>query len=134
MAINLMNDDNRDHYNAFARGPKSLNFPDGNFQRAKTFRTKCIIVFATKKTRKSFLRQKSVRKFFCDKKVCVNRFCIKTSVLKSFLQQKKCALIVFATKKCTQIIFATKKVHRIAIRCSNKNNRCCFCYVITILW
>ena len=24
------------------RGPKSLNFPDGNFQRAKTFRTKCV--------------------------------------------------------------------------------------------
>ena len=30
------------------RGPKSLNFPDGNFQRAKTFRTECVNCFATK--------------------------------------------------------------------------------------
>ena len=41
-----------------SRGPKSLNFPDGNFQRAKTFRTKCINRFRDKKTRKSFSRQK----------------------------------------------------------------------------
>ena len=39
----------------FPRGPKSLNFPDGNFQRAKTFRTKCVNRFRDKK---------SVRKFF----------------------------------------------------------------------
>ena len=43
---------NRLHH---CRGPKSLNFPDGNFQRAKTFRTKCVNRFRDKK---------SVRKFF----------------------------------------------------------------------
>ena len=32
------------------RGPKSLNFPDGNFQRAKTFRTKCVNRFRDKKS------------------------------------------------------------------------------------
>ena len=31
-----------------SRGPKSLNFPDGNFQRAKTFRTKCVNCFREK--------------------------------------------------------------------------------------
>ena len=41
------------------RGPKSLNFPDGNFQRAKTFRKKCVNRFCDKKTRKSFWRQKN---------------------------------------------------------------------------
>ena len=46
------------------RGPKCLNFPDGNFQRAKTFQTKCVYRFRDKKTRKSFSRQKSVHKFF----------------------------------------------------------------------
>ena len=40
------------------RGPKSLNFPDGNFQRAKTFRTKCVNRFRDKKARKLFSRQK----------------------------------------------------------------------------
>ena len=35
---------------ALARGPKSLNFPDGNFQRAKTFRTKCVNRFHDKKS------------------------------------------------------------------------------------
>ena len=33
----------------FPRGPKSLNFPDGNFQRAKTFRMKCVNCFRKKK-------------------------------------------------------------------------------------
>ena len=47
-----------------ARGPKGLNFPDGNFQRAKTFQKKCVNRFRDKKVRKSFLRQKSMRKFF----------------------------------------------------------------------
>ena len=32
------------------RGPKSLNFPNGNFQRAKTFRTKCVNRFCNKKS------------------------------------------------------------------------------------
>ena len=32
-----------------SRGPKSLNFPDGNFQRAKTFRTKWVNGFRDKK-------------------------------------------------------------------------------------
>ena len=33
----------------YLRGPKSLNFPSGNFQRAKTFRTKCVNHFRAKK-------------------------------------------------------------------------------------
>ena len=32
------------------RGPKSLNFLDGNFQRAKTFRTKCVNRFRDNKS------------------------------------------------------------------------------------
>ena len=43
--------------NAQTRGPKSLNFPDGKFQCAKTFWTKCVNRFCDKKVRKSFLRQ-----------------------------------------------------------------------------
>jgi len=31
-----------------SRGPKSLNFPDGNFQRAKTFRAECVNRFRDK--------------------------------------------------------------------------------------
>ena len=50
------------------RGPKSLNFPDGNFQRTKTFRTKCVNRFRDK----------------CIKK-CVNRFCDINIIM--FLQQ-----------------------------------------------
>ena len=67
-----------------ARGPKSLNFPDGNFQRAKTFRTKCvnrfrdikvcINCFCNKKVLKLFLQQKRVHQLYLDKKVCVNHF------------------------------------------------------------
>ena len=30
------------------RGPKSLDFPDGKIQRAKTFRTKCVNRFCDK--------------------------------------------------------------------------------------
>ena len=30
------------------RGPKSLNFPDGNFQRAKAFRAECVNRFRDK--------------------------------------------------------------------------------------
>ena len=71
------------------RGPKSLNFPDGNFQRAKTFRTKCVNRFRDKK---------SVRKFFLWQKRCINSFCDKKSVYRLFLQQNKCAQIIFATK------------------------------------
>ena len=48
------------------RGPKSLIFPDGNFQRAKTFRTKSFL--QQKKRANSFRDKKSMRKFFCDKK------------------------------------------------------------------
>ena len=48
-----------------SRGPKSLNFPDGNFQCAKTFRIKCVNHFRDKKMSKSFSQQKkSLRKFF----------------------------------------------------------------------
>ena len=48
----------RDYSQGKVRGPKSLNFPDGNFQRAKTFRAECVNRFRDKKTRKSFSRQK----------------------------------------------------------------------------
>ena len=40
------------------RGQKNLNFLDGNFQRAKTFRTKCVYRCRDKKARKSFPPQK----------------------------------------------------------------------------
>ena len=51
-----------------------------NFQRAKSFLTKCINCFRDKKTHKSFLRQKKVcSNHFCNKKVCVNHFCDKKS-------------------------------------------------------
>ena len=33
---------------AVQRGPKSVNFPDGKIQRAKTFRTKCVNRFCDK--------------------------------------------------------------------------------------
>ena len=47
------------------RGPKSLNFPDGNFQRAKTFQTKCGNRFRDKKSAEIvFVTKKSMRKFF----------------------------------------------------------------------
>ena len=75
-------------HNEHPRGPKSLNFPDGNFQRAKTFRTKCVNRFRDKK---------SVRKFFLWQKRCINSFCDKKSVYRLFLQQNKCAQIIFAT-------------------------------------
>ena len=49
----------------YCRDPKSLNFPDGQIQRAETFRTRCLNRFHDKKVRKSlfatnkvFLRQK----------------------------------------------------------------------------
>ena len=40
------------------RGPKSLNFPDGNFQRAKTFRAECVNRFRDKKKRVNRFRDK----------------------------------------------------------------------------
>ena len=41
-----------------SRGPKSLNFPDGNFQRAKTFRAECVNRFRDKKKRVNRFRDK----------------------------------------------------------------------------
>ena len=40
------------------RGPKSLNFPDGSFQRVKTFRMKCVNHFCDKKKGVSRFRDK----------------------------------------------------------------------------
>ena len=48
MMFALLYENNLDY--AEARGPKSLNFPDRNFQRAKTFRTKCVNRFRDKKS------------------------------------------------------------------------------------
>ena len=59
-----------------ARGPKSLNFPDGNFQRAKTFRTRCVNRFR-EKTRKPCLRQKRCAQILFVTKKCINSFCNK---------------------------------------------------------
>ena len=42
----------------YLRGPKSLNFPSGNFQRAKTFRTKCVNRFLRQKKRIDRFRNK----------------------------------------------------------------------------
>ena len=52
----------------YRQRPKRLNFPDGNFQRAKTFRTKYVNRFRDKKNAKIV---------FATKKVCVNSFCDK---------------------------------------------------------
>ena len=92
------------------RGPKSLNFPDGNFQRAKTFRAECVNRFRDKKKRVNRFRdKKTCVNSFCDKKGALIVFATKKSVCKSSLQQNKCAQIIFATKKCALIVFATKK-------------------------
>ena len=49
----------------WGRGPKSLNFPDGNFQRAKTFRAECVNHFRDKKKHVNRFRdKKNVHKFF----------------------------------------------------------------------
>ena len=83
------------------RGPKSLNFPDGNFQRAKTFRAECVNRFRDKKKRVNRFRdKKTCVNSFCDKKGALIVFATKKSVCKSSLQQNKCAQIIFATKKC----------------------------------
>ena len=82
----------------YPRGPKSLNFPDGSFQRAKTFRTKCPNHFR-KKMHKPRSRQKKCAQILLETK----------KVHRQFLQQKKFAQIIFATKKCALIVFATKK-------------------------
>ena len=50
------------------RGPKGLNFPDGNFQRVKTSQTKCVNHFRDKKTRKLFSRQKKYAEILFVKK------------------------------------------------------------------
>merc|ERR1711963_228280 len=77
------------------RGPKNLNFPDGNFQRAKTFRTKCVNRFR-------------------DKKVCVNSFCDKKGVYRLFLQQNKCAQIIFATFQAIRKLSRYPKLSRLS--------------------
>ena len=85
----------------YFRGPKSLNFPDGNFQRAKTFRAECVNRFRDKKKRVNRFRdKKTCVNSFCDKKGALIVFATKKSVCKSSLQQNKCAQIIFATKKC----------------------------------
>ena len=43
---------------ATSRGPKSHNFLDGNFQRAKTFRAECVNRFCDKKKRVNRFRDK----------------------------------------------------------------------------
>ena len=84
-----------------ARGPKSLNFPDGNFQRAKTFRAECVNRFRDKRKRVNRFRdKKTCANSFCDKKGALIVFATKKSLCKSSLQQNKCAQIIFATKKC----------------------------------
>ena len=89
------------HQLGFPRGPKSLNFPDGNFQRAKTFRAECVNRFRDKKKRVNRFRdKKTCVNSFCDKKGALIVFATKKSVCKSSLQQNKCAQIIFATKKC----------------------------------
>ena len=88
-----------------SRGPKSLNFPDGNFQRAKTFRTKCVNRFRDKK---------SVRKFFLWQKRCINSFCDKKSVYRLFLQQNKCAQIIFATFQAIRKLSRYPKLSRLS--------------------
>ena len=50
------------------RGPKSMNFPDGKIQRAKTFRTKCVNCFRDKKVRKPFFATNKVSKLFSRQK------------------------------------------------------------------
>ena len=53
------------------RGPKSLNFPEGNFQPAKTFQTKCVNLFRDKKSVRKFFFDKKMNKYFFATKKCV---------------------------------------------------------------
>ena len=95
------------------RGPKSLNFPDGKIQRAKTFRTKCVNRFRNKK--------------------CVNCFSRQIKCVKRFLRQEKCVNRFSLQIKCINH-FCDKKVHKIAIWSSSQKGICCFCNIITIFW
>ena len=55
-----------------------MNFQDGNFQHAKSFRMKCLNHFCDKKKRINSFRDKKVcANHFCKKKVCVNCICDK---------------------------------------------------------
>ena len=77
------------------RGPKSLNFPDGNFQRAKTFQTKCF----REKTRKPCSRQKKCAQILFVTKKCINSFCNKKVCVnqKRKLQMNAVYMAFFAT-------------------------------------
>ena len=67
-----------------------MNFQDGNFQHAKSFRMKCVNHFCEKKKRiNSFCDKKVCANHFCNKKVCVNCICDKKVCVNCICDKKR---------------------------------------------